>query len=374
MTYRQEIVAEIHLERLRHNLHQFQQHIRPSQIIAVVKANGYGHGAVQVARVCIEEGVTLLAVATVDEAIELREAEIETPVIIFGKIWANQVDALYAYNLQPVIASKDDFRLLSTTATEEQRTLNVHLEIDTGMGRVGVLPDEALKVVKQIRDDVYLNLVGVMSHFATADTIGDELARLQHQRFSEVRQQIIQIFDNQNLPEFHLANSAGTLNLDNVHYDWVRLGLSMYGIPPSDEYDLPIDIRPLMQLKTRIGYVRNLPMGWTVGYGATYQVKEHSTICFCPGGYEDGIPRRYGNSGEVLIHGKRFPIVGNVSMDSFLVDVRDEPVQVGDEVVILGSQGNEVITSWDIAKKLGVIPYEVVCGISTRVRRQYIDN
>lgn len=374
MKYRQEIVAEINLANLRSNLRQFKHHIQPAQIIAVVKANAYGHGAVHVAKVCIEEGITLLAVATIDEAVELRDAGIETPIMIFGKIWSNQIGALSDYGLQPVIASRDDLQLLAADANQRQSAIPVHMEIDTGMGRVGVLPEHAVEIATQIRDEDYLTLVGVMSHFATADVIGDDLALLQRQRFAHLREEIIQIYKEQDLPEFHLANSAGTLNLENVHYDRVRLGLSMYGIPPSDQYELPIEIQPLMSLKSRIGYARQLPAGWTVGYGATYQVQEDSTICFCPGGYEDGIPRRYGNNGEVLIHGKRFPIVGNVSMDSFLVDVKNEPVQTGDEVVILGSQGDDEITSWDMAKILGVIPYEVVCGISSRVPRIYIDN
>jgi len=374
MKYRQELIAEINLTNLRHNLHQFKHHIQPAQIIAVVKANAYGHGAVRVAKVCIEEGITLLAVATVDEAVELRDAGIETPIMIFGKIWPNQIGALYDYDLQPVIASRDDLRLLASDANQRKSALPVHMEIDTGMGRVGVLPEHAIEIATQIRDEAYLSLVGVMSHFATADFIGDELALLQHKRFSDLREKIIQLYEENDLPEFHLANSAGTLNLEGVHYDRVRLGLSMYGIPPSDIYFLPIEIKPLMQVKSKIGYVRNLPAGWTVGYGAAYQVKKNSTICFCPGGYEDGIPRRYGNRGQVLIHGKRVPVVGNVSMDSFLVDVKNEQVQTGDEVVILGAQGEEEITSWEMSHILGEIPYEVVCGISPRVPRIYIDN
>jgi len=374
MKYRQELIAEINLTNLRHNLHQFKHHIQPAQIIAVVKANAYGHGAVRVAKVCIEEGITLLAVATVDEAVELRDAGIETPIMIFGKIWPNQIGALYDYDLQPVIASRDDLRLLASDANQRKSALPVHMEIDTGMGRVGVLPEHAIEIATQIRDEAYLSLVGVMSHFATADFIGDELALLQHKRFSDLREKIIQLYEENDLPEFHLANSAGTLNLEGVHYDRVRLGLSMYGIPPSDIYFLPIEIKPLMQVKSKIGYVRNLPAGWTVGYGAAYQVKKDSTICFCPGGYEDGIPRRYGNRGQVLIHGKRVPVVGNVSMDSFLVDVKNEQVQTGDEVVILGAQGEEEITSWEMSHILGEIPYEVVCGISPRVPRIYIDN
>jgi len=374
MKYRQEIIAEINLANLRHNLRQFKHYIQPAQIIAVVKANAYGHGALQVAKICIEEGVTLLAVATVDEAVELRDAGIETNIMIFGKIWENQINALYDYNFQPVIASEEDYQLLASAAESRLENLSVHMEIDTGMGRVGILPEHAVDIAEQIQTSEYLKMVGVMSHFATADVIGDKLATLQHQRFSKLREEIIQIYEEQDLPEFHLANSAGTLNLEGVHYDRVRLGLSMYGIPPSGQYELPIDIKPLMKMKSKVGYVRNLPAGWTVGYGATYQVQEESTICFCPGGYEDGIPRRYGNNGEVLIHGKRFPVVGNVSMDSFLVDVKNEPVQTGDKVVILGSQEGQEITAWEISNKLGVIPYEVVCGISPRVPRIYIDN
>ena len=299
MEYRQDIVAEIRLDALRHNLQQFQQYIEPSEIIAVVKADAYGHGAVRVAETCADEGVSSMAIATIEEAVELRDAGISATLILLGKVWEHYLDALYQYDIQPVIGSADDLELISGAAEERRLSLQVHLEVDTGMGRSGALPDAAYQTAARIIGHSYLQLVGVMSHFATAEEIGSELADLQKERFRALQQNIAGLTGEKERPLFHLANSGGTLYLSGVNYDQVRLGLSLYGIAPTTQQTPPLDLKPLMQLTSRVGYVRNVPAGWTVGYGATYNTDESSTLCYCAGGYEDGIPRRYGNTGEV---------------------------------------------------------------------------
>lgn len=374
MSYRQDIVAEISLEALRYNLHQFQQYIEPSDVIAVVKADAYGHGAVPVARICAEEGIPMMAVATIEEAVELRDAGIHVQIILLGKVWEHYLDALWQYDIQPVVGSQEDLDLISKASSERRLSLQVHLEIDTGMGRTGILPEESLKTAQSIVEHPYLRLFGVMSHFATSEEVNSGLAARQREHFHSLQQSIAGLTAESDRPMFHLANSGGTLYLSNVNYDRVRLGLSLYGITPTTEQESPLDLKPLMQLKSKVGYVRKLPTGWPVGYGATYRTAESSSLCFCAGGYEDGIPRRYGNTGEVLLYGKRAPIVGNVSMDSFVIDVHDLPAEVGDEIVIIGTQGEQTITVWEMADKLDLIPYEVTCGISDRVPRIYIDN
>ncbi|MBS1271977.1 MAG: Alanine racemase 1 [Candidatus Marinimicrobia bacterium] len=372
MPPRSDVVAEIRLDALRKNVRAFQSHIHPAKVIGVVKANAYGHGVIPVSMALREEGVSRLAVAVVEEAWELRDAGITVPILILGKIWRNQIPDVFDLDLQIIVASNDDLTRLSEAARDYKETLRVHLKIDTGMGRLGFFYTDYEPALNQIIDDPGLELTGVMSHLSTADTPESEHTQTQVERFGQIHRHISSFFPN-NPPLFHLGNSAGTLYLKNIAYDGVRLGLAMYGMTPATSVEDPFPLRQMMQLKTRVAYIKKFPPAYPIGYGATYRTSEDSVIAVCSGGYEDGIPRRYGNTGEVLIHGKRFPIVGNVSMDTFMVDVRDERLDVGDEVVLLGTQGDENIPIAEMAAKLGVIPYEVTCGISARVARSYTD-
>lgn len=372
MSLRNDIIAEIHLDSLRYNLRQIIPAVAPAGVIAVVKANAYGHGAVPVSRVMVDEGIQILVVAVVDEAIELREAGIDVPIFILDKVWDNQVPSLFEYNLQPPVASDDDYRRLSAAALEHQKQLDIHFKVDTGMGRSGFIYNQFEAVLKQVIADPWLRISGIMSHLATADELVSPLVKLQHERFDEVRRKISHLM-NHNPVKFHLANSAGALYYRDMKYDYVRLGLSLYGIPPVRDREIGIDLKQVMAFKTKVAYEKRLPENFPIGYGSTYHTRDDSRIAVCSGGYEDGIPRRYGNSGHVIIHGRKFPIAGNVSMDTFMVDVRTEKISVGDEVTILGQQGDEWISAWDMAEVLGVIPYEVLCGISPRVVRTYID-
>ncbi len=370
MSLREELVAKINLKHLRTNIRQFSRHVHPAKIMGVVKANAYGHGAVPVAKTLLEEGVHMLAVAIVDEAVELREAGVDAPLFLLGKVWPKQTDAAFEYGLEPLIASDADFELLAAASEERKDPLKVHLKIDTGMGRLGVLYNDWQEIFRRIRAHPYLMLNGVMSHLSTADAEDGEHTNRQHRRFREIRDAILETIPEQP-PLFHLANSAGSLFYPDAGYDLVRLGLSMYGMPPAPDRPLPFELEQLLTLTARVAYVKKFPEGYPVGYGSTYRTHKYSTILVCAGGYEDGIPRRYGNTGEVLIRGTRFPIVGNVSMDTFMVDVGTAEVAVGDEVVVIGRQDEEYIPVWEMAEKLGVIPYEVTCGISPRVPRCY---
>jgi len=371
MSPRTDIVAEIDLNKLRQNVRNIREYIQPAQIIGVVKANAYGHGCIPVAKVLAEEGISLLAVIAVEEAIELRDAGVATDILIMGKVWEHQLDALHEYNLQPILASEDDYDRFSAFTEQADQSLRVHLKIDTGMGRMGILYDDYEAVFHKIINHPRLRLNGVMSHFATADD-ADELARVQAERFRHIHNHVSKTMQD-NAPMFHLSNSAGMLYLDNENYDGIRLGLSLYGITPSSTLNSPIELSQVMSLKSSVTYIKKYPKDFPIGYGSAFRTKDDSTILVCSGGYEDGIPRRYGNRGKVLIHGKRFPVVGNVSMDTFTVDVGSKPVSVGDEVVLLGEQGNELISVWEMANKLNIIPYEVTCGISPRVTRTYLE-
>lgn len=372
MSLRNEITVRIRLDYLRHNIQAISDKIAPAKIIGVVKANGYGHGAVRVSRIMAEEGVEMLAVAIVDEAIELRESGITLPILILDKVWKNQLNALFKYNLQPPIASLDDLHMLSKAAEERQQVLPVQFKIDTGMGRLGFYYEDFVSALEQVRNHRWLEIAGVMSHLATADELKSRLVDLQRTRFQEIVESIRRV-TGESTPYFHLANSAGALFYEDLRYDYVRLGLSLYGISPVPDIAQSKSLRQVMEFETTVAYVKYFPANSPIGYGSAYRTKKDSKIAVCAGGYEDGIPRRYGNTGEVLIHGKKMPIVGNVSMDTFMIDVGKEPVTVGDPVAILGKQGDLEITVWEMAEKLGLIPYEVLCGISSRVMRDYSD-
>ena len=314
----------------------------------------------------------MLAVAVVEEAIDLREAGITAPILILGKTWDCHLSALFKYDLHPVAASLDDIEQLGKAAKKQKTHLPVHLKIDTGMGRLGFLYNDYKKGLTGIAKHPWLNLAGIMSHLATADEPEGPHVQIQMERFQRIYQDIRAAFPS-DPPLFHLGNSAGSLYLSGIGYDRVRLGLSMYGMPPSTSYDTPFPLQQIMRVNSRVAYVKKFPAGYPIGYGSSYHTTTDSTILVCSGGYEDGIPRRYGNAGEVLIHGKRFPIVGNVSMDTFMVDVTSEPVEIGEEVVLLGDQGADSIPITEMAQKLGVIPYEITCGISNRVGREFVD-
>jgi len=370
MSLRNDLVAEIDLSRLRHNVRNLREHSAPADIIGVVKANAYGHGVIPVSRVLLEEGVAMLALATVDEAIELREAGINAPLLLLGKVWPHQLEAVFQYNLEPLIASDDDYNQISGACTSRQQSLNIHMKIDTGMGRLGFLYTNWESAFRRVMDHPGLQIKSIISHFATAEEPENPHAETQRERFETIYRRVRELTPAEP-PRFHLANSAGTLYRPESRFDMVRLGISLYGIPPANHREQPFQLQQVMTLRSQVAYVKHLPGGYPVGYGSTYHTREESTILVCSGGYEDGIPKRYGNAGEVLIHGRRFPIVGVVSMDTFMVDVRKEAVEVGEEVILLGEQGEESISVWEIAEKTGLIPYEVICGISDRVSRKF---
>lgn len=371
MSLRNEITAGIRLDHLRHNIRELSEKIAPAQIIGVVKADGYGHGSVPVSKIMADEGVAMLAVALVDEGIELRNAGITLPILILDKVWKNQLNALFDYDLQPPLSSGDDFELLKRAAEEREQVLPVQFKIDSGMGRLGFYYEEYISVLEQVRNHPWMKITGVMSHLATADELDSPLVDLQGSRFREIVQTVKRI-TGKPVPYFHLANSAGALLHENLRYEYVRLGLSLYGVSPIQSETLGVDLRPVMEFRSTVAYVKQLPENYPIGYGSTYHTGRNSRIAVCAGGYEDGIPRRYGNTGKVLVHGKLFPVVGNVSMDTFMIDVGSEPVAVGDEVTIIGRQGDREITVWEMANRLGLIPYEVLCGISPRVARHYV--
>ncbi|MGE0040111.1 MAG: alanine racemase [Vicinamibacterales bacterium] len=341
-------------------------------IIAVVKANAYGHGAVAVARTLEAAGAAWLAVADIEEGIELREAGIRARILVFGALSVSAVDGVFAHDLTPTISSPAAARALEAAARARGARLACHLKIDTGMHRLGFRHDNLRRTLPGVLASPHLAIEAVHTHFATAEDAEHPLFEEQRVRFGEALGTLDALGAR---PRYrHAANSAALLRDSRVWYDLVRPGLLLYGLaPPPVATTIPL--APVMTLTSRIVAVKGLRPGESVGYGARFTTPEAATLAVVPAGYADGLDRRLEGRGAVLVRGRRAPIVGAVSMDMLTVDITGIPdVAPGDEVVFLGRQGDAAIQTIDareVAAWIGTIPYEVLCRLGARVRRQY---
>jgi len=365
--------AEIYLDNLLYNLRMIEKRVHPADVMAVVKADAYGHGAVPVSRCLMEAGVQHFAVARIQEALELRQAGIDKPILIFGSLFADEMETAVEHDVQITITDTSDFENLNRVTRRMEKMARVHLNIDTGMGRVGILAESALPVVQRIAEENYIVLEGIYSHFATSDTKDKEYAYHQLARF---RQLIDQIHDqNIIVPGIHVANGGAILDMPESYqlpFTMVRAGIILYGQYPSLETSESIDLKQVMALKTEVGMTRRLPAGSSVSYGCRYRTEKESTIAVLPIGYADGIHRSFTNRARVQIRGKLYPMVGTVTMDQIMVDVGDDPIQVGDTVLIWGDSPQPGIIASHLAETVGTISYELCCAVSRRVPRKYI--
>lgn len=365
--------AEIDLAALRHNIREIRRLIGPEvEQMAVVKAEAYGHGAFEVAQTACREGVTWLGVALPEEGIALRQKGLTAPILVFAPLQTGQAGVFLEYNLTATVCFLESVIALSREALQRGKTAPVHVKLDTGMGRVGLSPQEAVKFIKKINSIPGIKVQGLYSHLATADQADQTYAKLQIARYA----QTVKALDAAGiLPEkLHLANSAAVIGLPQAFYNMVRTGIILYGLYPSAEVDQSkIPLKPVLALKTRVIQVKQVPAGTGIGYGQSYHTNRKTTIVTLPIGYADGWSRLLSHKAQVLIGGKRYPIVGTICMDQCMVDVGDEPVEVGAEVVLIGSQGKEMITADAVAAQLGTINYEVTCMISDRVPRVYLN-
>ncbi len=375
MDYHTPVWSEINVNALAHNIHQLRNITSPqAELMAVVKANAYGHGAEQVARTALASGATQLGVARVSEALELREAGIDAPLLVLGFTVPEEYPLLLEYNLIQTVYNMEIARGLSTTASQADKKAQVHIKVDTGMGRLGLLPDSSgMRDILNIARLPHLELAGIFTHFATADSRDKCYARQQWQKFIGFLAKLAR--GGIEFPCRHAANSAAILDMPETHLDMVRAGIAVYGVWPSSELaNRHLDLQPVMAVKSRIAHIKKVPAGFGVSYGATYITPAPTIIATIPVGYADGYSRLLSSRGEVLIHGQRTPVIGRICMDQFMVDVGNIPnAEPGDEVVLLGYQGNEEITADDIAEKIDTISYEVLCAINCRrVPRYYI--
>lgn len=361
-------VAEISLKALKENFRILRERIPASvKIMGVVKANGYGHGAADVGAALVSAGADFLAVASLFEAAELRDAGITALILILSESPAEAADEVIRLGVHQTVYTNELAQALSEAARRAGTQAPIHIKVDTGMGRVGIDWQSAAAWIQEIARIPALEIAGLFTHFAKAELKDDPYTQLQTTRFETVRNALKQ--KGISIPLTHAANSAAALFHPQTHYNMVRLGLCLYGlnITPQTPFGLPL--QPVLSLKTRVLYAKRAAAGTSLGYGGTYITPRETTIVTLPIGYADGLHRAQSGIGQVLIHGRRFPIVGRISMDLTLVDAGEEDVKIGDEVVVIGIQGTEKIRAEDLAAAQGTIAYEIVCGIGKRVPR-----
>jgi alanine racemase len=359
---------EVDLEAIAHNVRRVVEIVGPEvAVMAVLKADGYGHGALRVARTALNNGARYLAVASINEGATLRRSGVAAPILVLGYTPAWQARELALDGLSATVFNLEVARALSRAARELDSLVRVHVKVDTGMGRLGLLPGEVVPFVQDLRRLPGLVLEGIFTHFSVADSDAG-YTRWQIERFRQVLGALADA--GVDFPLVHAANSAAILTMPESHFTMVRLGVAMYGLHPSPQVPCPPDFRPALAFKTQVAQVKTLPAGSCVSYGNTYQTTGEQRIAVVPVGYADGFRRAPRHWGEVLVRGQRAPIVGRVCMDQTMIDVTAIPdVRQGDEVVLIGEQGGEQITAEDVAERLGTINYEVVSEILARVPR-----
>lgn len=367
--------ADVDLGALSSNFAAVRRRVGPRRkVIVVVKADAYGHGAVPVARQMIEDGAYALGVGDSHEAIELRESGIAAPILILGAIVEGEIEQVVAYDITTCLHSAERAQRLDREARRQGRIASVHIMVDTGMARLGVRPHRIADLLARIARCPNLRLTGLCTHFSSAYSSADDFTPVQKRRFDAVLEQALAAVAPAR-PLVHAANSAATFRPgcdDSLLYDGVRPGAFVYGINPGGYFDGLADVHPVMSLRTQVIYLKEVPAGTPIGYNRSYVAPRRTRIATLPVGYNDGYPYRLGNASEVLVRGRRAPVVGMISMDYVTVDVGHVPgVVVGDEVTLIGEQENEAIRVEELARIVGSIPYEITCHLGRRVTRLY---
>lgn len=375
--YKPHTWVEIDLDNMAYNLELLKEKLKNgSKIIGVVKADAYGFGAIEISRFLVSQGVDMLAVSVLTEGIELRRAGITIPILLFNYVGVDNYDLLFHYDLTPTVYSLPFALKLDEIAKSWNKVINVHLNVDTGMHRLGVLIENLPKFLQELKKCSYLNLKGVYSHFSTADEKDLTYTKKQLDKFIEAKEMVLKAgFSN---VELHIANSAALMRDIAGGYDYVRIGAALYGFNPSEKMGrgkLREPLKNTLKFKTLVGHIKSLEEGAAISYGATFITERKTRVATLPIGYADGLRRSLSNIGEVLIQGKRAKIIGSIAMDQCMVDITDiSSAKIGDEVVVIGKQGNDEISLTDIANLNNTISYEIPALINRRVPRYYNKN
>ena len=358
------------MARSRANVTALREIVAPARVLAVVKADAYGHGAVATSRAAIDAGAAMLGVALVEEGVALREAGIEAPILLLSEPVATAAEAVVQARLTPAVYTAAGIEALAkAVAAAGTVPLPVHLKVDTGMHRVGAAPAAAVELAELVAAHRELRFAGLWTHLAVADEPDNPYTAQQLDRFESVRARIAA---NGHRPEVvHAANTAGALAFPAARYDLVRPGIGIYGIAPVPALAPLAPLRPVLSVKAEISFVKRLPAGDALSYGLRYHLERPAWVATVPVGYGDGVPRNLAEAGgEVLVGGRRRRIAGTVTMDQLMVDLGDDAAEVGTEVVLIGRQGDEAVTAAEWAERLHTIPYEIVCGIGPRIPRR----
>jgi len=366
--------AEIDLDAIAYNCRQIKKWIGDkTELMAVVKGNAYGHGLVMVAKTALENGATRFATARVDEGVVLRQAGIDAPILVLGYVPAEEMETVVKWRITPPIMHWHTAKAVSEISSSQGVVTPVHVKVDTGMGRFGLMPDEVVDFVKRLIELPGIRLEGLYTQFAVADELDKTYTYKQWDIYKKVLKDIEEA--GIHIPIRHVCNSAATLNFPEMHLDVVRCGTAIYGHYPSPVTNHSVPLRPAMSLKSRVGRIRTLPAGSSISYGCTYTTTRPTTVALVPIGFGDGFSRKLSNKGSVLIRETRAPIVGRVCMDQCVVDVSGIPeVQQDDEVVLFGRQDGAEITAEEIASLMDSINYVVLKAVTARVPRVYLKN
>ncbi len=363
--------AEIDLECIRHNVGLFVRMMDPGrEVMAVVKADGYGHGAVETARAALQAGATRLGVALVEEGEELREAGFREPIHLLFEPPPEAAHRVVELSLTPTVYTREYARELARAAALASATVPVHLKVDTGMHRVGVAPEEALALAEELSSTPGLFLEGVYTHLAMASDPDHPFNRYQGEVFAQVLQRLEE--KGLRVPLRHAAASGAAVAMPQLRLDMIRLGIAMYGLLPGEAYREKVELRPALSLRTRICHVLRVKAGEGISYGLKYRCQRDAWIAVLPVGYADGLSRALSGRWEVLIAGKKYPQVGTICMDLCMVDLGEDRYEPGQEVTVVGGHGEEAVGVERMAAELGTINYEVVCDIGKRVPRHYL--
>lgn len=365
--------AEIDLDNLAHNMQEIKRVAKSKDIIGVVKADAYGHGALDIAPVLLENGANRLAVAIASEAVELRRGGIECPIMILGFTPSNLADILLRYDLEQTVYSYELAYDISQMARKKNKIAKVHIAVDTGMGRIGFKADESsIEEVFRISKLPNIVIEGLYTHFSSSDEADKEYTYMQVEKYNWFYNRLLERGIKVNIR--HVSNSAAVIDLPDVHFEAVRPGIILYGYYPSNEVLKDrIDIRPVMSLKTNIVHIKNMENGEYISYGRKYKCSRDCRIATLPVGYADGYTRLLFGKGKVIVNNSFAPVVGRICMDQCMIDITDAGnAEIGDEVILIGEKGGLKITADDIAEAIGTISYEVTCMISKRVPRVYI--